>query len=136
MAVVAKLTGGGFCVVRNVLAMGWLARYLSSGVGLGASFPLAPMATSSCANSAAVFTGKPSKLCITISTSLSPGTVNFKASPRGVASPILSGMVGMPVKFEKRPSTAAVESAKSFALVMERAAGSGVNVPSNNMPFA
>src|SRR5262249_51264255 len=56
---VPKLTGAGFSDVRNVLAIGCVSKNFSSGVGFGASGPLAAMASRRSRNSAAVAVGNP-----------------------------------------------------------------------------
>jgi hypothetical protein len=56
---VAKPTGVGFSAVKKVLAIGWVSKNVSSGVGFGASLLLAASAIRRSRNSAAVAVGKP-----------------------------------------------------------------------------
>src|SRR6478609_10349882 len=104
-AVVAKLSGGGFWVVKNVFAAGCEARKLSNGVGAGDPAGLWPKACSSMLKSAEVATGKPLKLWLTTSRLDPSGIKNLTANPRGLALPLVSGMSGRPVKSEKRTIT-------------------------------
>jgi len=76
------------------------------------------------------------KLCVTISAVEPSGSVNFSAKPRGLASPMLSGMFGMPVKSENRTSTGLAPPVKIFALVSALASPLGSKTPTAMIPLA
>ena len=111
--------------------MGW-----SAVLARKATAPLAPMARSSWRNSSVVAVGKPLKLWATTSAVPPSARVNFSARPRGLASPTVSGMSGMPVKSEKRASTGRGPLENSTARVRLAASGLGSNTPSARTPLA
>jgi hypothetical protein len=73
--------------------------------------------------------------------SISAPSVNFwqvetDARPRGSASPILSGIFGIPVELENRTQTFVLGELKCGALESFLASSDGVNIPARILPFA
>ena len=58
------------------------------------------------------------------------------AIPRGLASEMLSGILGSPVEFEKRTQTGVLAALKCGALESLEASGDGVKVPTRIVPLA
>lgn len=58
------------------------------------------------------------------------------ATPRGLASPTLSGILGSPVELENRTQTGVLAAPKCGALESLAASADGVKLPSSSVPFA
>ena len=96
--------------MTNAKAAGYEPRNFSIGLGWsGLEGPDAPMARRSSRNSAPVRTGKSGTEWVIISVCmrrpLTSGKWKRIASPRGSASPTLSGIWGTPVELENRNQT-------------------------------
>ncbi len=83
-----------------------------------------------------VAVGKPLKLWATTSEVDPSGRLNFRAKPRGLAPPAVSGMVGMPVKSENLTSTGIDLAENSLAALRLDAPALGSNTPTAMMPLA
>ena len=80
-------------------------RKSSIGLGEGTSGPLAAAARKNSRNSYPSRPGKPSVEWLTMSVWTCSARLNRRAKPRGLASGLLSGIMGKPVELEKRAVT-------------------------------
>src|SRR6476646_12050561 len=132
---VAKLAGV-FCPARNALAVGWNSKNLSRAVGVAAHGPRAAIASINSRRSSVLETGKPLKLWAATSVLAPPGNSNLIAIPRGLAIGSLSGILGTPLKSEKRTVILLLGPCRCVALVISLAWRSGVNSPWKITPLA
>jgi hypothetical protein len=112
----------------------------STGVGCGTSGPDAPAARRNSKNSAPVRVGNSGTewptMSVCLRRPLTSGRWKRMANPRGSASAVLSGMLGIPVELEKRTQTGVLAAVKCGALDSLDASAVGVKLPARSAPLA